>query len=79
MAPDKVREALRVLPFKPFVVELAGGKRVTVKHPDYAQLSPAGRTLIVFTNDDDAMETIDVFLISNLSYPGKSPTSARRK
>ena len=68
MAPDKLREALDAAPFRPFTVELAGGKRVPVKHVDYTRLSPAGRTLIVFTDDDDSMEMIDVFLISNLTF-----------
>lgn len=79
MAPDKIREALRILPFRPFVIEIAGGKRVPVKHPDYAHLSPNGRTLIVYTNDDDAMEMIDVLLVSNVSYGTPRATATRRK
>jgi hypothetical protein len=70
MAPDKLREALEAIPFRPFTVEVAGGKRIPVKHVDYTRLSPTGRTLIVFTDDDDSMEMIDVFLISNLSFGG---------
>lgn len=77
MAPDQVRDALLVLPFRPFHVQIAGGKRVPIKHPDYARLSPSGRTLVVFTNDRDAMEIIDVFLITNLSFNGSK--AARRK
>jgi hypothetical protein len=77
MAPDQVREALRTLPFRPFSVQIAGGKRVPIKHPDYAWLSPSGRTLVVSTNDSDSMEMIDVFLITNLSFNGSK--AARRK
>ena len=77
MAPDQVRDALLGLPFRPFHVQIAGGKRVLVKHPDYARLSPSGRTLVVFRNDQDAMEIIDVFLITNLSFNGSK--AARRK
>jgi hypothetical protein len=76
MAPDQVRKALRAVPFRPFSVEVAGGRRVQVKHTDYAQLSPAGRTLVVFTDDDDAAEIIDVFLITSLNL---AKTPARRK
>jgi hypothetical protein len=68
MAPDKLREALETTPFRPFTVELAGGKRVPVKHLEYTRPSPAGRTLIVFTDDEDSMEMIDVFRISNLPF-----------
>ena len=76
MAPDQVRKVLQAVPFRPFTVEIAGQRRVPVEHTDYAQLSPAGRTLVVFSDDDDAADIIDVFLITSLS-PAKTP--ARRK
>ena len=57
-------------------MEIAGQRRVSVEHTDYAQLSPAGRTLVVFSDDDDAADIIDVFLIKNLSL---AKTPARRK
>ena len=76
MAPDRLRATLRTIPFRPFTVEVAGGKRVEIEHPDYASLSPSGRTLIVYGYpEDDAMEIIDVFLISNLSLEGGSQTA----
>ncbi|MEA3210272.1 MAG: hypothetical protein QOE70_3329 [Chthoniobacter sp.] len=77
MAPDRLREALRALPFQPFTVEIAGGKRVRVKHSDYAYLSPAGRTLAVYGDDDEWLEMIDVFLITNLSF-GRARSTRRR-
>lgn len=68
MAPDRLRSTLRAMPFHPFTVEVPGGKRVPVAHPDYVSLSPSGRTLIVYGYpNDDSMEIIDVFLISNFS------------
>ena len=76
MAPDRLRHALKSAPFRPFTVELPNAKRIFVKHPDYAHLSPAGRTLIV-DDDNDGMEMIDVFLITNLSFEGAdSPKTA---
>ncbi len=76
MAPDRIRQQLRKMPFVPFTVELASGKRVRIEHPDYTMLSPAGRTLVVFTDlDDTNMEMIDVFLITNLSIESGSETA----
>ena len=79
MAPDRIRKQLQTTPFRPFTVELGSGKRVFVQHPDYAALSPAGRTLVIFhrdemgeADDDGDMEIIDVFLITNLSVEGGS-------
>ena len=64
MAPDRIRDLIHAIPFKPFTVELGSGKCVPVKHPDYVALSPAGRTLVVH-DDEERMEIIDVFLITN--------------
>ena len=66
MLPDRIRELIHAIPFQPFVVELGSGKCVPVKHPDYVLLSPGGRTLVVH-NDEQRMETIDVFLITSVS------------
>ena len=76
MAPGQVRTALKTAPFRPFHVELPNAKRVFVKHPDYASLSPAGRTLIVH-DDNEGMEILDVFLITNLSFEGAGSSSAQ--
>ena len=77
MAPDRIRQQLHKLPFVPFTVELASGKRIRIEHPDYTLLSPAGRTLLVFTDPEDKhMEMIDVFLITNLSIESGSESAA---
>lgn len=83
MAPDRLRDQLNFTPFRPFVVELGSGKRVRIEHPDFAMLSPGGRTLVVFhrddptrEDDDGAMEIIDIFLITNLSMEGGSKAAA---
>jgi hypothetical protein len=72
MAPDRLRKHLHEVPFSPFSVEIPGGRRFRIRHPDYAVLSPTGRTLIVHPDDTDDYEVIDVFLISNLSVEGGS-------
>jgi hypothetical protein len=77
MAPDRLRESLRALPFQPFTVEIAAGKKIPVKYPDYAHLSPAGRTLSVYGDNDEWLEMIDVFLITNLSF-GRARATRRR-
>jgi hypothetical protein len=74
MAPDRIKKIINAVPFRPFTVELGSGKRVPVKHADYVSLSPAGRTLIVY-DDDDGMEILDVFLITSIDV---KPTSTRK-
>ena len=72
MASDGIRELIRAVPFRPFTVELGSGKRVFVQHSDYVALSPAGRTLVVHDNEEN-MEIIDVFLITNVSVERADP------
>ncbi|HEX8296355.1 MAG TPA: hypothetical protein VF593_08655 [Chthoniobacteraceae bacterium] len=72
MAADRIRNLLTATPFHPFTVELGSGKRVLVRHPDYASLSPAGRTLVVQDTEEN-MEIIDVFLITNASLEKVNP------
>ena len=73
MAPDRIRDLIHAIPFKPFVVELGSGRCVPVKHLDYVLLSPAGRTLIVH-DDESKMEIIDVFLITSATVEGADAT-----
>ena len=54
MMADSIREALDASPFRPFVVRLANGREYKVKHPDYAMLSPTGRSMMVYTVGDRA-------------------------
>jgi len=75
MVPDRLHKALTTLPFRPLVVETGSGKRVHIEHPDYTRLSPAGRTLVVFSADDEEMEISDVFLITNLTVASGSESA----
>jgi hypothetical protein len=45
-----VREALRREPFEPFLIRLADGRSLEVKHPEFVALSP--RRIIVIEDDD---------------------------
>lgn len=67
MTAEALRTELKA--HHPFRVQTADGKIVEVPHPDFATLSPSGRTLIVF-NQDDSYEVLDVLLISALEASG---------
>jgi hypothetical protein len=59
---------------RPFRLRTADGKVVNVPHPDFAILSPTGRTLIVF-QPDDTYEVLDVLLISAVEATGPKPSA----
>ena len=54
MLLGSIREALDASPFRPFAIRLANGRQYKIKHPDYAMLSPTGRSMMVYTVGDRA-------------------------
>ena len=62
-----VREALRRVPFEPFLIRLADGRSLEVRHPAFVALSP--RRIIVI-NDDEAgsWSVVEPLLIVSLDY-----------
>ena len=67
MTSDKVKEALRAEPFRPFRLHLGGGRALDVEHPELVALSPSGRTAAVYGHDD-ALEIIDVFMVQSIEF-----------
>lgn len=68
MTIDKVKEVTSAEPFQPFTIHLADGRSVPVVHPEYLITSPQGRTVVVY-QPDDAMNIIDVRLVTDLEIP----------
>ena len=73
MQAKELRTIYRAQPFQPFVVHLADGRAIPVKHQEFMALSPAGRSAVVY-GEDGGFEVIDILLITGLEV-----TNARRK
>jgi hypothetical protein len=65
MTADAIREALHTVPFVPFALQVVGGKKYAVPHPDFVAVSPTGRTLVLYT-EGDRSTVIDIALVSQL-------------
>jgi len=65
MTAEELRQFLRGAAFRPFTV-FAEGKAFVIPHPEFAALSPLGKTLIVFHKDDNAFDLLDVALIARV-------------
>ena len=72
MNAAELRLLLHATPFRPFTVYLVSEKAFVVPHVDFAALSPTGRTLIVFRNDDGGLDILDVPLIARLEVQEKA-------
>jgi hypothetical protein len=65
MTADAIKEALHTVPFVPFALQVVGGEKYVVQHPDFVAVSPTGRTLMLYI-EGDRSRVIDLALISQL-------------
>ena len=65
MTIEKFREICHVTPFRPFVIHLADGRELFVKHPDYVAAPPNARTIVVF-QPDLSLNVIDLLLVTDI-------------
>jgi hypothetical protein len=75
MTTDELRQMLRSAAFRPFTV-YAEGKAYFIPHPEFATLTPRGRTLIVMHKDNDALDLLDVSLIARAEIHERKKASS---
>ena len=73
MKPDEIRNLLRATPFRPFKIFMVSEKMFSIPHPEFALLTPPGRTLVIYNNEDEALELLDVALIARAEVPSGTP------
>ncbi len=77
MTIEQVKQVYNAAPFKPFIVHLADGRQVSVRHREFMAFSPSGRTIIVY-QADDVFNIIDLLLVTDLEVRnGKAPKAHR--
>jgi hypothetical protein len=65
MTIQQLRAAHRAAPFQPFTVHMADGRSFHVPHPDFLSMSPTGRTVIIY-QDDDEFSILDLLLMTEI-------------
>jgi hypothetical protein len=60
MKIDEIRKLLHARPFRPFVICVADGGRIPVKHEDFVAISPTGRKMHVYlpSGDDEVVDAV---------------------
>lgn len=76
MTTDQLRNVWKAQPFKPFVLHLADGREIPVRHPDFLSRSVSGRTIIVH-QPDESFNVIDLLLVTDLEV--KSNGQGKRR
>ena len=65
MTVQQLRAAHRAAPFRPFTVHMADGRSFDVSHPDFLSMSPTGRTVIIYQQDEE-MSILDLLLMTEI-------------
>jgi hypothetical protein len=77
MLANTIRDRLTEVSFVPFVIRLNDGREIPFHHPDFANVSPKGSTLLIY-GDDDGSRILPSLLIASIEQiPAKA--KSRRK
>jgi hypothetical protein len=77
---ERLRNVLATRPFRPFTMNLADGRKFRVDHPELVAVFPGmDRTAILAFPKKDAIEIIDLLLVSSLSVVEGETKPRRRK
>ena len=71
MKINEIRNLLHAQPFRPFLVHVADGGRIAVKHEDFVALAPTGREMFVY-QPDGLWQIVDVPLVTRLQVLTKN-------
>lgn len=79
MTIEQLQTVYKARPFKPFVLHLADGREVPVRHPDFILAYPSGRTVFVVQPDDTA-NIVDLLLVTDIEMkPAGNGAGKRRR
>ena len=65
MTIQQLQRVHQAAPFRPFVLHMADGREIPVRHHDFLSHSETGRTVIVHHDGDD-FSILDVLLITEI-------------
>jgi hypothetical protein len=67
---EQLRRVIDAMPFQPFTLHAADGRRFHVPHREFLSHTPGGRTLIVYDDqDDEAFSILDLLLVTEIEVP----------
>jgi hypothetical protein len=73
MTIEQLRNLYNAQPFQPFLIHLADGRSISVRHRDFIMPAPSGRTVNVY-QPDDSFNVIDLLRVTDLEV--RSPAAA---
>ncbi len=75
MSGEEIRKHITAVPFRPFTINMADGRRIPVIGRDFIMISPSGRMIDIYQRDDDH-DILVSMLITGISFEASTaPTS----
>ena len=74
MTIEQLRNAYSAQPFRPFIIHLADGREIPVRHREFMMAVPSGRTVVV-CQPDDTLNIIDLLLVTDLEIAPSAKSS----
>jgi len=71
---EQLRNAYSAQPFRPFIIHLADGREIPVRHREFMMAVPSGRTVVV-CQPDDTLNIIDLLLVTDLEIAPSAKSS----
>jgi hypothetical protein len=71
---EQLRNAYSAQPFRPFIIHLADGREIPVRHREFMMAVPSGRTVVV-CQPDDTLNIIDLPLVTDLEIAPSAKSS----
>ncbi|MGE0481641.1 MAG: hypothetical protein AB7Q17_14340 [Phycisphaerae bacterium] len=79
MTIERLREAARATPFKPFSISLADGRTVLVPHPECIRVPPEAQRTFVVVQGEESYSIIDLLLVTSLDFSNGRTARRRRR
>ena len=78
MTIEQLRATYNAQPFRPFVIHLADGREIPVKHREFILTVPSGRTIVV-CQPDDTLNIVDLLLVTDLELKPTTDGAGRKR
>jgi len=72
----RIRELLRLVPFRPFVIRMADGREYRIDHPDFVLAAASDVPQITIEEGDGRQHYISALLITSIEHVAGIPAHA---
>lgn len=70
MTIERVRQAARTTPFKPFTLSLTDGRRFRVCSPEFIMITPEASRTVVIVESGESYSIVDLLLVTSIDFGG---------